>query len=304
MRFIFIVILSVFAFSCKKDENNLGDKDQNMLKAGFSYVNPQGKEFGDSLIVLPVSGSIMNIDNPLIAYGGATFKNNAHWTWGKGRDLTKDVVLSWKVIDTKDNKVVKTSNMEDLQLELYELGKYKLIQYTYASVAYRDIAKPLDSVSKLVEIVNKRQIDSIGINLLSFSSPYLNWNLNSKEPVDVFVSIYRNKGELTLGKAPLFKSKVIRGVKSGATALKFDILRSTTLSSFSKPINSDDDLFIQLNVEQNGKTYTLIDNERGLVIQRLQSGYLSKDNSHLLEEFKLAYGKMALIINTSYQFMQ
>jgi len=194
--------------------------------------------------------------------------------------------------------------MEDLQLELYELGKYKLIQYTYASVAYRDIAKPLDSVSKLVEIVNKRQIDSIGIDLLSFSSPYLNWNLNSKEPVDVFVSIYRNKGELMLGKAPLFKSKVIRGVKSGATALKFDIPGSTTLSSFSKPINSDDDLLIQLNVEQNGTTYTLIDNERGLVIQRLQSGYLSKDNSHLLEEFKLAYGKMALIINTSYQFMQ
>jgi len=54
---------------------------------------------------------------------------------------------------------------------------------------------------------------------------------------------------------------------------------------------------LMIVVQQGSKKCTL-------VIRYLKSGYLTTDNSRLLEEFKLAYGKMALICSSSYQFMQ
>ncbi|TDS10993.1 hypothetical protein [Sphingobacterium paludis] len=302
--FAFLIVL-FFVIGCKKG-SNLPDEDAGKIAANaFSYINPQGTPFADSIIVLPPSGYLVNSNNPHQVFSGSTFVSKPYWETVSGNKLypDSDIFVQWKVKDLASEKVVKTDTTTDIQLDLFEIGKYKLTQYLYANAENRRSAiLALDSASKIIEVVNSREIDSIMIDTLGFASPYLHAGLDPNAPVDVFVSIYKDRADLENQQPPLFQSASLKGIAFGAKHLKFEIPDLSFSPSFIRRRDINEGILLQLNVQQGGKTYTLLDNEHGYIVQTLQTGYLSNDNSSLLEELRLRFQSTSLRINTSFTF--
>lgn len=304
--FAFLIVV-IFIIGCKK-ENNLIDKlPEETLVTGFAYVNPQGKQLDDSVIILPKSGYIIDSDSPYEVYNGATFINNSYWERTAGSELSPDssLFVKWTVKDLTREKFVKSDTTTDLRLELFEIGKFKITQYLYTTSENRkESVQALDSLSKIVEVVNVRKVDSITIDSLGFGSPYLNAGLDRNAPFDVFVSIYKNADDLATAQDPLFQSGILENIKFGATNLKLEIPESSFIPSFVTLPDSDVDILLQLNVRQAGKVYTLLNNERGnSIVRSLQTGYLATDNATSKEELRLWFQSTSMKINTSFMFM-
>ncbi|PRD48523.1 hypothetical protein [Sphingobacterium haloxyli] len=308
MRQLVVLTLLLLAFGCKKNEDYNDDTKDKRIRSKFSYVNPQGKTLPDSTLILPTYGFAINVDSPYKTYGGANFVNETHWETKSGQKLNtmQGIFLQWKLLNLANDKWVRTDTTEDLKLQIFDPGKYKLFQYVYSSAENRKNSMyPLDSISKSIEFVNVKQIDSITVDTLSFHSPYLNWELDRDAPVDAFVSVYSSNTDMENGEEPIFTSETIKGLRQGTTGIKFNLSGlDHFIPTFMTTRGTEDGALLQLNVQQGGKTYTLIDNDWRLIFRYLQTGYLSEDKSSVMEELKIRFGNMTLKVNSSFKFSQ
>ena len=305
MRNLLILVSILIISSCKKEEN-INDIKNYKLVTEFFYINPSGKNLTDSIVELPLGGTIQEINSPHQNYIGAQFKNNSrrHHISGKLSPSNQNIFIQWKLRDLETNKTIFTKTDDEIYLHLTQ-GKYRLTQYVYENEEERKLSiNSIDSISKILNVRDELTVDSIHIDLLSFNSPYLNIGLDFNKPVDAYVSIYNEKEDYNVGRQPMFNSETMKNLQKDTKGIKFNILPNNIIHSSRTQQNEKNKNFIQLNVLQDQKSYTLIDNHWGLVFNYLQSGFLSSDKTKLLEEQKLKFGSMTLTIFSSYTFMQ
>lgn len=308
MRFSVLLILFLLLIACKKGNDISGFSEERILITDFSYVNPKGKILSDSIIYLPISGTIAPVYSALQLYNGAEFVSNTRRESNdnKGYPAYEGVYINWKVRDLASNLIIQdVNNTSSFLLNLYRVGKYKLTQYVYTSSDNRDKSiNPVDSVSKMIIVNDLLNIDSISVESFSFSSPYLNLDLDRSSPVDALVAMYKDKSSLEKGDEPFFKTELMKGLKENTVSLKFGVPQNNTIPSIYSTNDENGDCLIQLNVVQDGNSYTIIDNVWGLIFKYLTKGYYSGDKSKLLNEQVLRFGNMKLKIWTSYKFME
>ena len=307
MRYLIPFTFLLLLASCKKD-NSLSDNDAGRtLVTNFSYVNPKEQVLSDSVIYLPLSGVIRPVDSKYQFYNGAQFVSNTRRENknGKGYPTYDGVYIKWKVSDLANNAVIKEENSFNFNLYLYQTGTYRLTQYVYSNSDNREKSiNPVDSISKMIIANDLLNIDSIAIENFSFGSPYLNWDLDISKPVDALVSIYKNVNSHKKGEEPIFKTQLIKGLGKNTVSLKFGIPQNNAIPNIYKNNEENGDCLIQLNVIQDGKTYTIIDNVWGLIFKYLTKGYFTHDKSKVLNEQTLRFGDMKLKIWTSYKLME
>jgi PBP1b-binding outer membrane lipoprotein LpoB len=181
MRYYLILISALLLTGCKKEIDPTQGKE--VLKAGFVYVNPEGKQLKDPTIIVPPKLSAMPANIDYIPYEGATFKSNIKVVKDNiERDFTETPVVKWVLYDLENKKIVKTESKADINLDIASVGKYRLTQYIFKNeVESETMDMAVDSASKTVEVTALKSINSIVVDKLSSRSPYLTYSFKEDE---------------------------------------------------------------------------------------------------------------------------
>lgn len=302
MRYFPILISALLLTACKKDVDPTEGKE--ILKAGFLYVNPQGKQLTDSIIIVPPKVSTMPLNISYIPYAGATFKSNIKVKKGAfEQDYPGTPVVKWVLYDLDRKKIVKTESAVDINVDIANLGKYRLTQYIFKNEEEKGtLHLAVDSASKIVEITALKSIDTIVLDKLSSYSPYLTFYFKDDEPFDAVVSLYNSLEDAENNKKPIAETDAHKALKLGTSQIVFTTPDPIFIPTFDVP--EKDDFYLQLTYIQNGKKFRILDNRFGTIFKYYKTGYLTDDRSALREERKLKFGDMTLTISSSFTFQR
>lgn len=302
MRYYLILISALLLTGCKKDIDPTEGKE--VLKAGFVYVNPEGKQLRDSIIIVPPKLSAVPVDRSYIHYEGAIFKSNIKVKKNKiEQNYPGTPVVKWVLYDLDNKKIVKTESTSDIILDIASVGRYRLTQYIFKNKEESEtLDMAVDSASKMVEVTAFKSIDSIVIDKLSSHSPYLTYSFKEDEAFDAVVSLYNSLEDAENNKKPIAETDVIKALKLGASQIAFTNTDPIFIPTFDFP--EKDDFYLQLIYMQNGKKFRILDNHFGTIFKYYKTGYLTDDKSTLQEERKLKFGDMTLTISSSFTFQR
>lgn len=303
-RLFFLFCISLFVFvSCKKDRS-LTDSEE-ILEAGFLYYNPQSKAFSDSIILIHSSALLLPVNESHPYYEGPVFKS--HVTMNKDgveKVVRNSFFIKWVVYDLDKNEISKIDSNLDVNLSDQGVGKYRLAQYIFKNEEYsKSIQSAVDSAAKTVEITNLKQIDSIAIDTLLLTGPFLKQGFDKDREFDAKVSFYKTEEDFTQGVEPLFETDVLKSLKLGMENVKFKGVSDIYLPTFDTQTLKDG-FYLELTYIQDGKSFKILNNTYGLMFKDYKTGYISSDLSSLQEERKLRFGSMTLRINSSFKFMR
>lgn len=301
MRYYLILISALLLTGCKKDIDPTEGKE--VLKAGFVYVNPEGRQLKDPIIIVPPKLSAMPVNVSYIHYEGATFKSNIKVVKDKiERDYTGTPVVKWVLYDLDKKKIVKTESTSDINLDIASVGKYRLTQYIFKNeVESKTLDMAVDSMSKMVEVTAFKSIDSIVVDKLSSHSPYLN-DFKEGEAFDAVVSLYNSLEDAENNKKPIAETEVNKALKLGSSQITFTNTDPIFIPTFDFP--EKDDFYMQLTYMQHGKKFRILDNHFDTIFKYYKTGYLTADKSAIQEERKLKFGDMTLTISSSFTFQR
>lgn len=304
MRYYLILISALLLTGCKKEIDPTQGKE--VLKAGFVYVNPEGKQLKDPTIIVPPKLSAMPANIDYIPYEGATFKSDIKVVRNKiEQDYSGTPVVKWVLYDLDNKRVVKTESESesDINLDIASVGKYRLTQYIFKNeIESETLNMAVDSASKIVEISAIKSIDSIVIDKLSSHSPYLTSSFKEDEVFDAVVSLYNSLEDAENSKKPIAETEVNKALKLGASQIAFTNTNPIFIPTFDFP--EKDDFYLQLTYMQHGKKFRILDNRFGSIFKYYKTGYLTADKSALQEERKLKFGDMTLTISSSFTFQR
>ncbi|WP_270090767.1 hypothetical protein [Sphingobacterium sp. SYP-B4668] len=300
MRYLLFVMLALVLLGCKKETT---PNDQiEISKAGFVYVNPQGKELPDSILIVPIDVATMPVNIKYDYYEGANFKS-------KIKNRTKHnqqnaLFLRWVLFDLDKQKIVKTDSTSDINIVSRSIGKYRLTQYVFKSKKDSETTKlALDSASKIIEFTDLKQVEAISIDTLKLHSPFLTYDFNRDKEFEAVISLYRSRQDADNGAKPLFETQTLKSLKLGATHVTFRSAVPIFIPTF-EVLTGKDGFYMQLTYIQEDKRFKILDNEFGLIFKYYKTGYLNSDKSGVNEERKLEFGDMTLTVNSSFNFMQ
>ena len=302
MRHYLILCSALLLTGCKKDIDPTEGKE--VLKAGFVYVNPQGKQLTDSIIIVPPKLSSMPVNISYIHYAGATFKSDIKVKKGTSeQDYRGTPVVKWVLYDLDKKEIVTTESTSDINLDIASVGRYRLTQYIFKNEEEKEtLHLAVDSASKMVEITALKSIDSIVVDNLSSHSPYLTYDFEEDEAFDAVVSLHNSLEDAENNKKPIAETGVRKALKLGASQIAFTNTDPIFIPTFSFP--ERDDFYLQLTYMQNGKKFRILNNHYGLIFKYYKTGYLTDDKSALQEERKLKFGDMILTISSSFTFQR
>ncbi len=302
MRYYLILITALLLTGCKKDIDPT--KGKEVLKAGFLYVNPEGQQLKDPIIIVPPKLSAMPANISYTHYEGATFKSNIKVVKDNiERDFTETPVVKWVLYDLENKKIVKKESKADINLDIASVGKYRLTQYIFKNeVESETMDMAVDSASKTVEVTALKSINSIVVDKLSSRSPYLTYSFKEDETFDAVVSLYNSLEDAENDKKPIAETEINKALKLGASQIAFNNTDPIFIPTFDFP--EKDDFYLQLTYMQNGKKFRILDNHFGTIFKYYKTGYLTADKSALQEERKLKFGDMTLTISSSFTFQR
>lgn len=302
MRYYLILISALLMTGCKKDTDTT--EDQEVLKAGFVYVNPEGKQLTDSIIIVPPKLSAMPVNVSYTPYEGATFRSNIKVVKDRiEKDYPGTPAVKWVLYDLDNNEIVKTESASDINLDMASAGRYRLMQYIFRSKEESEtLDMAADSASKMVEITSFKSIDSIVVDKFSSHSPYLTYNFKEDEAFDAVVSLYNSLEDAANNKQPIAETEIYKALKLGASQIAFTNADPIFIPTFDFP--EKDDFYLQLTYMQHGKKFKILDNHFGTIFKYYKTGYLTADRSALQEERKLKFGDMTLTISSSFTFQR
>lgn len=159
MKYLLALLPLFILLSCDKHKDD--DINNRQLITDFSYINPKGKIFSDSIIYLPRHGYALEINSSYTSYNGAKFKSN------NIIPMNQSIFVQWKLKNLSDGSILKTETSDEVILDLYEVGRYRLTQYVYSNKENRDKSiLPLDSISKILDVKDVLQVDSIHVKFI------------------------------------------------------------------------------------------------------------------------------------------
>ncbi len=301
LRFFFILCsCSILCFACDKNQE-ISAEGESDVDVSFSYINPQGKSVPDSSIDLPTGGFLLELGRPVEHYLGASFKNTSTLTTAAGKvPAARDhYVFRWELHDSASDSILRRGDTFDYSLDIPHAGEYRLALYAYDTRRDPSMTQPIDSASKSLSISDKKLLKKVTIDTLLLTGPYY-MDLQQDAAVNVFIRIYASQEDKLAGKDCLYQSPSLRGLKQGATNLQLPIDAAVLIPNF---IRENDQCYIQLYFEQEGKVYGSIDNASLSVFKHYQTGFLSADKSYLVEERKLRFGGMRMELVSGFNFM-
>jgi hypothetical protein len=283
------ILIVIMITSCQK---NTPSSPVNNTKLSFYYENPKGKAINAQVITIPSSSSI--ISSASSAWHSSLFI---------AKPYGKLVDIKWKVIDSTTNKLLiqRDGNRFEYQsIADYTNGTQILKLYAFNPDEQNNPNRvPVDSISKMLHVSNRRKLKSIVVDSLHVSPLFVPDTAN----LEVFLRIFQRNQDRTRKGVVYYETPHLQNVRNLSTNIKLFV--DTTKFITSADDKSSDAYTFVVCVLYKGRIYEALSNDIGPVFDSTSIAF-SGDKNELLESRKYweINQKSMMTINSSYTYMK